>query len=222
MSPETITLLGLLAVVAVVVLGGLGLSVAQRRGRDEASLRGFGFAKRDAQYVGRWEGRELQIALRGREPMQVRVGLSAAPLPHETLARALGRGDLLARLYQLDATAGRDELVARLPAGLRARALRFLLDDVATLARLLDEAPRAEAMARWYLDLATHEDRAAAFEALLAAFPDAPETQAVCRSEAEDGSDPRVAALARAHLIAQGLAEPGGPRTIVQRSSKPA
>lgn len=207
MSPETLTLLGLVIVVVIVVAGGLALSLAQRRGRDEATLRGLGFARGagDGRLVARWQGRELAIEVAPKAPLRVSTALTVAPLPHEVLARALGRGDVLARLYQLEARAETDALIAHLPLGLRARGLRVLIDEVVTLADLLEAMPRHEAMARWYLDTAgaeggPHVDRAEALEKLIAAFPDAAETLAVCRSEVETASDPRAAELARRHL----------------------
>jgi len=207
MSPETLTLLGLAVIVVIAVAGGLALSFGQRRGRDEATLLGLGFARGEAEghLIGRWQGRQLGVEVVPKA-LRVSTALSVAPLPHEMLARALGRGDLLARLYQLEASAGTDALIAHLPTGLRARGVCVLLDDVVTLAALLEAMPRQEAMARWYLDTAggagggPEVDRAEALAKLIAAFPEAAETLAVCRSEVEVASDPRAAELARRHL----------------------
>ena len=55
-------------------------------------------------------------------------------------------------------------------------------------------------MARWFLELATGNDRAEALGLLLRTFPDAPETLAACRVESDHPRDATALEQAKAHL----------------------
>lgn len=196
---------GLIVAFVCLVLGLTFAARARGRSRDRATLLGLGFAPAPAA-----DGALLTMTRTGRriearatpDALTLDLPLAPAPLAYEVMARALGQGALLASLFELGARAHADRLVASLPAGLRPRALERTLSNLLALAAALETLPRAEAMARWYLELATGEDRDEALARLLAAFPDTPETLAACRVEVDQPRDLRAAARARAHLEA--------------------
>ena len=209
-------------VVAAVV--GVGLAAAARgrqgRGRNDEVLRALGFVRVDASEdaghgkpFGPSAGDLMRARLAGREVLVLResgersgevlrlsVPLATAPLPYEKLARALGRGEVLAALHGLAARAGEDRLEALLTPGLTAGGLRRHIDQVVALALSLEALPLAEGMARWFLELTADTDRAHALQRVIDAFPDAPETLATCKVERDLARDPRAALLARQHL----------------------
>jgi hypothetical protein len=178
------------------VLAGLGVAAGERPGER----------------AGTWRGRPLRASAVAGGQRQV-TPLAPGPLANGSMARALGRGDLIAELYQLRAMAHEDRLEAEVAAGLGAKALRRSLDRLVALAAALEQLPRAEAMARWFLELSDGSSREAALARLIAAFPYAPETLDACRAERDQPRDVRAAALARAHLdraaAAAGRAVPG-------------
>jgi hypothetical protein len=192
-----------IVVALLVVAVGLWAAARARAGQARQSdvLAGFGFSRtRDDARVGEWAGRTLELTPHDGGVFVVKVALRPAPLGYATLARALGRGDLLAALHQLDATASGDALTARLTFKWSARQLRAQLDRVTALASGLEAMPQPEGMARWFLELSEGGERHEALARLVAAFPDAPETLDACRQERDQARDPRSATLARAHL----------------------
>lgn len=206
--------LGFVVALAMLTLGLVIAARARGHGRDGEALLGLGFVRAAAGFSTTRSGRTIS-ARPTRDALHLVTPLMAAPLPYEVLARALGRGPLLAALFQLGARASQDRLEATLSSGLRAGALERALSDLVALADALESLPRAEAMARWFLELATGEDRAEALTRLIDAFPDAPETLAACRAERDQPRDARAAALARAHLESDGqpaaAGRPGPP-----------
>ncbi len=183
-------------VVAVVVLGGLWAAARGRGGsRADDLLAALGFHRNGASRVAIWNGRQV-VASEDR----LHVALQPAPLPYQTLARALGRGELLGALHELRASASEDRLEAELARGTSVKGLRRAIDRIVHLAEALEALPRAEATARWFLELATGNDRGEALALLLRTFPDAPETLAACRVERDHPRDATASELAKAHL----------------------
>lgn len=192
-------------VVAVVVVVGLLAAARGRQGRtrDRELLRALGFVPSDDTMTATWDGRALRVRREGDEARAVQrleVPLAWAPLAYDVIARALGRGDILAALHALGASAGVDLLRAPLARDMSVKGLRRHVDGVVALARALEAMPQAEGMARWFLELTSGTDRTEALERLVAAFPDAPETLAACRFERDQPRDWRTAARAREHL----------------------
>lgn len=207
------------AVLVVVVALGLWGATRGRRGprRDDEVLGALGFVREGANDLNAMTmqrgGRVLCMRRHaGSEQQRVTVPLVPAPLAYEVLARALGRGEILAALHALAARADDDELAAAIPPGLSAKGLRRHIDRVVALANALEAMPLAEGMARWFVEVAA-ADRADALQKLVDAFPEAPETLAACRLERDQQRDARAAALARRHLERQ-------PATIAGRAPK--
>jgi uncharacterized protein YjeT (DUF2065 family) len=197
----------ILSILLALVLAGLLLA----RFPSDATKRLQALGFEGPPWVLRLDGVELMARLERAGHTLVSAPLPASPVPHDQLARALGRGDLLAALAALGASVHASGLTSRLP-GLRGRsrlrALRAHLAAVADLARRLSELPHAEALVRWYLDggedphSEASRDRHAAFDLVLKAHPEAPETFGLCRLELD--APPQIAARARAHLAAHG------------------
>ncbi len=84
--------------------------------------------------------------------LSVSIALRRAPLGYDRLARALGRGDLLASMHVLAVEVDTGKLSAIAPKDSRLRALRRWLDDLVRLAEQLEALPIEEAVARWTLE----------------------------------------------------------------------
>lgn len=189
-----------LIVLLLVALGLFAAALARGTGRDEQLVSRFGFrASRARSFHGEWGGRRVALTV-GRDGLALESALTAQPVPYDKLARASGRGDLLAELHAFAATAGHDTLVGRLDARPRARTLKLGLDAFTALAHRLEALAGPEALARWYLELGDGEDPIEALRVVLDTFPDAPETRAICAHELETRRHPGLVTLCREHL----------------------
>jgi len=193
------------AMMGAVLVVGLVAAARGRRGpaRDVEVLQALGFRVRggDGALTAVWAGRAL-VAEHRHDALHLSVPLEPAPLPYGLLARALGAGEALAALNELGAMAGADRLETTLGRGTTAKRVRRLIDRVIALAVALESLPRAEGMARWFLDSAGEGDRSEHLARLIGAYPGAPETLAACRLERDQPRDLRAAELARSHLQA--------------------
>ncbi len=169
-----------LVVLPLLAFGLLIAASSQKTARGERLTR-LGFARRGTRFEGTWKGMALTLEPHA-DQLTFSVPLRPQPLSYDKLVRALGRGELLARLYAIEATATTDQLTGRWPRQLRASTLRARLDELAALATDLAAVPAAEALARHILDR-TDEDPITVFAQMLSTYPDAPETLAVCRAE---------------------------------------
>lgn len=192
-----------IVIVALVVAAGLWVAARARRVSPESVLEALGFRASDGVYRGAWRGRDVTLTPDG-EALTATVALDPSPLAHETLVRALGRGELMGALHEHAASAGERALNARLAAGWRVATLRAWLDRLAALADRLEALPRAEGMVRWFLETSDGGARVDALARLLAAYPDAPETLDACKQERDHPYDARTADLAREHLRRRG------------------
>lgn len=197
MEPVTI------ALVALLVGVGLWSSARAARAAPAARLRELGLDEvapnHFAGHVGRFP---LELELGPGRQLTFRVALAPRPLDYRLLARALGRGDLLAELHRLRASAAQS-LTGWLEGASRSRALSLELARIERLAETLEALPLAEALSRHYLELGDGTDPKELLATLLERFPDAPETLAVCRHELELDRRPDLTALARDHLAAR-------------------
>ena len=190
-------LLTWLVVLPLLAFGLLIAASSQKTARGERLTR-LGFARRGTHFEGTWKGTAITLEPHA-DHITFDVPLPPRPLSYAKLVRALGRGELLARLYAVQATTTTDHITGRWPRQLSASTLRARLDELAALAKDLTAIPAAEALARHILDR-TDEDPVAVFAMMLSTYPDAPETHSVCRAELSAPRNPELSAMAQRHL----------------------
>jgi len=188
-------------VLPLLALGLLFAASSQKSARGER-LTQLGFTRRGTRFEGTWKGLPLVLEPQA-DHLTFELPLPPRPLSYDKLVRALGHGELLARLYAIEAQTSSDGLTGRWPLQLRASALRTRLDELATLAQDLAAVPAAEALARHVLDRVDDDDPITVFALLLSTFPDAPVTLAVCRTELHAPRNPELTAMAQRHLAAR-------------------
>jgi hypothetical protein len=137
----------LIALSFILVLVAAAFLLARPRREPALALEVLGFSHG----VLHREGLVLEATIDGRD-LKLSIALRRAPITYDRLARALGRGDLLASIHALGAKVDADRLSATAPADVRLRALRRWLDALVALARDFEALPVEEGVARWVLD----------------------------------------------------------------------
>lgn len=171
----------------------------------EARLKVLGFKR---QPEGTWQRTHENVTLRSQVQngkTRIEADLPVSPLPYRAIVRALGRGDVLASLHELNAQAEKSIVYFELSDKSRVLEWSQTLRQMEQLVQSLRHLNLGEGAVLWFLErqrLEEHLDESeeSIFKRILEAFPDAPEVFQLVRIELERPGNPEVKRLAQAKL----------------------